>query len=487
MKTSPQPELTNDEMQRLVLLDTNYTYSEAVAKETAIKLAAQMKDGQSRTISKVLTVPSLYSITGKTDIATDFKISKPKTPSLYVVNFRDAKGFVVVSADKRAPEILATVETSTIDSLAHQGLRIFLDNAVQYMDTKVAATEALRGDAVFNSMVNKLSKALYHEQPVVTDKNPTSGRVANVPCPQTAVHVPGAASTLSTDCGGGNTCLAYVFTTPILTQNAISYISQPKLKTLWGQYAPFNNQQPSGGCNTGNYSCGNGGNNNKYLAGCVPVAEGQVVAYFYSKKDPAWLTITNKNKCDYSSSDIDQVSKLLHAILLAYGSRASSGCVETKVTQPSGDGSGLVPMGISPWFGLVPGEWRGYNTGDIRNSIANGSPVIINGSQHLSCVLYCWGTGKAHEWIIDGMRDLGITTTYQVTTSYYGSAYCSSQASSSYTYNSFATTSTEIWQNWGLEGNGNGWVAQGVFKPIGYSEDYDFNHANYIIAYITPL
>jgi len=29
-------------------------------------------------------------------------------------------------------------------------------------------------------------------------------------------------------------------------------------------------------------------------------------------------------------------------------------------------------------------------------------------------------------------------------------------------------------------------VTEGVFKPIGYTEEYDFNHANYIVAYITP-
>ncbi len=100
MKPRTQPQLTNEEMQRLVLLDTNYTYPVAIAKETALKVATQMKDGQNRVISNEVTVPSLYSITGKTNITTDFSISKPKIPSLYVINFKDSKGFVVVSADK---------------------------------------------------------------------------------------------------------------------------------------------------------------------------------------------------------------------------------------------------------------------------------------------------------------------------------------------------------------------------------------------------
>ncbi len=357
---------------------------------------------------------------------------------------------------------------------------------MQYIDSKVAETEALRGDAAFNSMVDKLSKALYLEKSTPTDRAISSGRVTSGFCPEAVVYVPGV---VPPECG--NTCQSYVFTTPILTQNVTYYVAQPVIKTLWNQYAPFNSAYPSGGCNTGNYSCGNGGNNNKYLAGCVPVAEGQVVAYFYSRNNPTWQTITNKNACDYSGSGINTVSSLLKAIFLIYGSRGTYGCSKTGVYQPISDVSkgNNPPLGISPIFGLRNGEWRPYNVNDIRNSLANGSPVIINRSLHLTCIplIGCWGSGKAHEWIIDGMRDLQVRTTYQVTTSYYGSDYCSNQPSSNYTYSSTVTTATEIWQNWGLLG-GNGWYGQGIFEPnFPHTEDLNFNHANYIIAYITPL
>ncbi|MBI1768666.1 MAG: C10 family peptidase [Bacteroidetes bacterium] len=474
-------ELTNEEMTRLVLLDTSYVYPEADGHELALNISSKFlnnKDGIMRTISNFISVPSLYRTTGKTLIKTDFAVSKPNTPSLYIANFKDEKGYVVISADKRAHEVLAVVGGGTIDQTAHIGLRIFLENAVKHVDEKVAQLESLRGDKIFNSMVAKLEASLNSKQ---GDSKPVKdGRVANVPCQQQQkLHVPG--QVLSCDPG----CTAYTTTTPIATMNVTNYVTAPLLTTLWHQGPPYNNGQPDAGCTSG-YVCGV---NQKYLAGCVAIAEGQVVAYFNAKKYANWQTIVGKSCSSYTTDESNTVADLAHSIYLDYGIYVKRNCDETGAGFNIGDFQFTNPRGISGRYGLVQGEWRSWNTGDIRNSLANGSPVVIQGTLNLCCFIWCWGCGGGHEWVIDGMRDLGVQTTYRVITTYTGTG-CPPDWNSTYT--STSTTATQIHQNWGWgPGRGSGpsdWYAQDCFQsnvPVG--RDINFNHANYIVAYITPL
>ncbi len=470
---SSKPDLTNDEIRRLVLLDTSFIYPEKQARANALNLAAQFlnkRDGINRSISNLITVGSLYSINGTTLIKTDFSISKPQTPSLYIYNFKGAHGYVILSADTRAAEILATVGSGNIDSLAHPGLRIFLSNAVSYIDRKVAEMESYRGDAAFQRMLEKLRVALLGK----SQKSIVGGRV-------------GACQSVI-DCGGPpDGCVLVSITVPISAVNTTTYIAQPLLTTLWDQKPPYNNGQPNSGC-LARSACGS---NYNYLAGCVPVAEGQVVAHFQTS--PIWQSIDGKICQNYTPDESNTVATLLHNIYLSYGIYVARSCDATGAGLDFGDIHFTDPRGITPAYGLVQGHWRAWNTSDIRNSLSNGSPVIIEGMQHLCCFIYCWGCGDGHEWVIDGMRDLGVQTIYQFTATYQG-AYCDASQQNyyqSYTYTTNTTTATQIHQNWGW-GGGMGsdpsdWYAQDVFMSnVTSDQNYNFNHANYIVAYITP-
>lgn len=457
-------QLTDDELARLALLDNNYTILEARGRDMALSLASKFldsKDGVKRTISSFVTVPSLYSITGKTLIKTDFAVSKPATPSLYVANFNDHKGFVILSADKRAPGILAIVGSGAIDSTSHIGLRIFLENSMKHIDEKVAKTESFRGDAIFKSLVAKL------QSNVNQNKSVDGGRVEQLACTQN------------------------IITDPYNSVISTNYITSPLLKTLWDQGPPFNYGMPDAGCNSSGYC---GGANTKYLAGCVPVAEGQVVAYFYARRNVGdWSSVTTaQTGCAFSGSQSSEVSSLLHNIYLDYGIYTSRTCAATAAGMQVGDISVTNPRGISPPYGLNTGNWRSWNTGDMRNSLANGSPVVICGNLNLCCFIYCWGCGEGHEWVVDGMRDINMTTTYEVITTYSGgSGNCPPNSVAYYTTTS--TINTQIHQNWGwgpgMGSDPNDWYNQDVFQSNIASTstgDINFDHANYIVAYITP-
>jgi hypothetical protein len=478
-KKPDQPNLTEAEIKRLVLLDEDYVYPLEQTKTNAMNLAAKFldeKDGVKRSISKLITVPSRYSIEKKTLIKTDFSIAKPETPSLYIANFNEKDGYVILSADKRVPEIVAIVGSGTIDSLAHPGLRVFLSNAVMHMDEMVAEMESFRNDVAFRSMVAKLGEALTKEK----EKTSKSGRSA-IGCQY--LRVPGGRTDIN--CPGG--CSYYTSTVPIQTVNTETYIAPILLSTLWEQGPPFNNGQPEGGCQSSSYYCGT---NSRYLAGCVAISESQVVAHFAAKTNSFWQSITTKGCQNFSNPEADAVAGLNHSIYLDYGIYVSRSCGSTAAGFQWGDLQFTDPRGISPKYGLVEGEWRAWNTTHIRNSLSQGSPVIIQGKQHLCWALFGWvGCGGGHQWVIDGMRDLGVQTTYQFV-AYYEGDDCPSNEVTYYTYSINSTTNTQIHQNWGWGPNmgsgANDWYAQNAFESnVPHTGDWNYNHANYIVAYIT--
>lgn len=92
------------------------------------------------------------------------------------------------------------------------------------------------------------------------------------------------------------------------------------------------------------------------------------------------------------------------------------------------------------------------------------------------------------------MRDLGVQTTYRFTAFFQGEECLPHQYDyfQTYTYTTNTTTATQIHQNWGwgpFTGSGlNDWYAQDVFQSSYQRPRWDnnYNHANYIVAYITP-
>jgi hypothetical protein len=89
------------------------------------------------------------------------------------------------------------------------------------------------------------------------------------------------------------------------------------------------------------------------------------------------------------------------------------------------------------------------------------------------------------------MQDLGVQTTYRFTGYYQGDDCPNGSQTTTYTYTTNTTTNTQIHQNWGWgSGKGSGpndWYAQDVFQSSFTQPGWDnnYNHANYIVAYIT--
>jgi hypothetical protein len=465
-----QPDLTQEEIKRFILLDTNFHYPLAKAKQDAITIAAELdreelKNGieTKRTIEEILS----YSIP---DTIYHSKSKSKVDPGVHVFNFGDNRGFAIISGDKRIEGRLGWSGNGKIDRNPHAGLRIFLSKVVPYFQYKRQEVEAMRGDSLHRSLLLKLSK-FKKKDPA---KGNPGGRIDAEPCLQLRTDFPcPAACTLS----AGYTQISSVdYTTTVVA---------PLLKTNWDQYAPYNNLYESG-CNWVN-NCVNAINNN-YKAGCVPISEAQVIAYFYDKRYGGdWTAIANNPGRCYNATQAWMVAALVKGVYDHYWvtSKTCDGGTFTfdrDVWFLNGD------RGIHPDFGLVQGDWREYNTGDLRASILNGSPVPTQGSQHEWCLLWNWGCVPdptvMHQWVMDGILTTNRSTTYMVNPVDYDLC----QYLPSYTFTSYNTLGYFTHINWGWGNNGSsGWYSEAVFggwNVTGSHWENKYDHDVKIIAYI---
>lgn len=493
-----QPNLTGEEIKRLVLLNTNYTYPEADAKENAVKLAGQLlKDNTVRTVANLLTVPSRYSLEGKTLIKTDTAIAKPLTPSLYIANFANNNGYIILSADKRVTDIVGIAAGGNINrETFHTGLEVFLSNAIYSMDEKVAQMESLREDSVYNSMLEKLDKA--REANIKATAN---GRTSlEEPCAR--IHAPGRASNCGIDCYYNSDVIARQTVDNINTSVA------PLLTTAWYQGPPYNTiTQPctpdgllgalcrstpsSGTAQTGIGIC----DMPIYKSGCYwasssAIAEAQVVAYFYAQNSPNrldWRNLNSRNCPSYTWLDRSLMTELMNSVNDLYLNSGACGISGTNWSDFLKNRPATV---ISSLYGLKKGEWRDRNDNDTKNSLLRGSPVPIKGAPALCCWakiwginIMCTGCGDGFEWVIDGLRDISTTTTTTYR-SYYTGSECTEeqyQYSSTYTYTTTSAVTTQVHNNWGTSPDSQ----KNTWNSINYFSNY--GHETKIVAYITPL
>ncbi len=126
-KKLDQPELTTEEVKRLILLDTNYVYSLASATKDAAQIATELDQSDLRkgkNIKRSISQVIAYSIPDT--IRFPKSINRKNDPGFYVFNFSGNNGFAIISGDERVLGRLGYSGTGTLDNDPHTGLRIFM-------------------------------------------------------------------------------------------------------------------------------------------------------------------------------------------------------------------------------------------------------------------------------------------------------------------------------------------------------------------------
>ncbi len=227
--------------------------------------------------------------------------NRKNDPGFYVFNFTNKSGFALISGDKRIAGRLGWSGNGTIDNNPHAGLRIFLSRMIPYFQFKRQEIEAMRGDSTHINLLRKLSD--FKKDDSVSKTQNSGARVE---------YCLSAGGRVAVACSGS--CDKYSYSTLISSYNTTTPDVSPLLQTNWHQNAPYNQLYESG-CNSFNAGCYS---NSNYSAGCVPISEAQVIAYFYGKNPTRygadWQAISNNPGCTYTDPQFAAVSALVKAV-----------------------------------------------------------------------------------------------------------------------------------------------------------------------------
>ncbi len=216
------------------------------------------------------------------------------------------------------------------------------------------------------------------------------------------------------------------------TQTRATTLAGPLLTTKWGQFAPYNKNCPY----IGNSQC---------LAGCIPIAVAQVAAYH---RFPSYKALGRWDTYDWNAM-------LASATIPDNGSRAATDVaflvhyigMSTEVTYGV-TATGGAPSNVLNWFRnsaiySSPGTMGWFSSVATIASLRQNCPVIAGGLDPRVDVGHCW--------VIDG---------YSETLS--GDP------------NGWIAVDRYFHNNWGWDGDANGWFAERAFNPYLSGQSLNF-------------
>jgi len=324
-------------------------------------------------------------------------VSQTNDTLMYVVNYGDSKGWLVVSADKRTPALLSYSEKGNFDlQNPNPGDMVLLtDNA----------------DAIASLKDKKIDKDSYSYK-LWTDIE--TQRISGRRMP-----------------GPGEITEGYWKRVNLGTTTTISSTKKvgPLLKTTWHQRAPLNHHVPRDMRQTAVNNL-----HPRCAVGCVAVATSQVMYYlqdkynrnapiptkgsceglvwknghsvrrtFESPSNSAWdkMNLTGRS---YGSGSIDQTSLLLGLIGSELG---------TSYGESSSAKSGNI-LEVFHKHNFTGGNRESFNNNKAISELDAGRPVLVDAAR--TKIHHGWGPWKktiyknGHQWVMDGYDK--ITTMY---------------------------------------------------------------------------
>ncbi|MEM9548809.1 MAG: C10 family peptidase [Bacteroidota bacterium] len=342
-------------------------------------------------------------------------------PALYVFNYENDQGYLVVSADWRHEPICAITKAGTFPdyeapSAIFEWFEATIEN-IEFIRYNGINNDA-RGIAGWNKLIDDLDLAL-DPIPFGSDccdecPNWPDCLLDPVGCGDPTIHC-------------GDPCGDYVTT-----------IVGPLMSTEWGQKCTYNEQVDDKNCSGVCWS------NTRAYTGCVATAMSQIVRY--------WEINTSHNY-NYSTMPDNSGDSEVQRLMSDTGESVDMdyGC------SSSGAKSSKVPGALKDDFNFSSANRSGYGSGSYQTVVSNlnaGRPVYLDGCRSKKKFLgITVGYSNCHAWICDG---------YWRTNNY-----C-------YSYLKF-------YMNWGWNGSHNGWFAFNNWtipannRNYQYARDYIYN------------
>jgi hypothetical protein len=325
-------------------LDTNFI-SMVDARQFAERITPEVfQNGENKTVIR--------------NIVSSFKLKDSKgQPAIYVFNYENSGGYVVMSADYRYEAICAFVETGNLSSSADLPAALAC-----WFGATVEDIEGLRKGNLFDDGGGRYSWAILAGKLELEYNPPYYGSVV--------------LSFADRDCG-----------------NYQYYYKNALLKTTWDQTCGYNDQIPVTGCSE---DCG------RAPTGCVAVVGAQLLRY-WAKPSPfnyAYATMPNSQ----GNSEIQRM-------MLNVGQLVN---MDWNCVNPDGSGgSGAVTEDLHNVFQTyhyytAPGNYDDYENSSrwiLKSDIDAGRPVVMDGCTDQQVIFgFKIKRGRCHAWLCDGYR-----------------------------------------------------------------------------------
>lgn len=309
------------------------------------------------------------------------------TPLLYVVNYKDNQGFVIISATKKYYPVLAYSEQGNYNLNADDGSVIWFDEIKTKIEKVSLDSSALKDYhwMAFEKSPQRPPSTRWeweggdvyywwwetiHEARVEFNKGPSKGgyvhpgyeefytideiRGYNLMADEQLDNI---ANRLIQSGFEPDVALFGVF--DHLTVEAVWAL----IETTWHQREPYNNKVP-----------------NNYPAGCVPIAVAQMMNYHQWPDHYRWSAIgANYINNEHLQNFIVEVGS---AVDVHYGPDGSSSDMPSAM-------SGFRSFDYSVNLSYT------YDTGRIKEELKSGKPIYMTGQKQY---------GSGHAWICDGYR-----------------------------------------------------------------------------------
>lgn len=274
------------------------------------------------------------------EIVSKFTIEAQGQPAMYIVNYADNKGFVILAADKREMPILAYAEEGNF-------------HLTKDMPAGLQEWIEVRKQLIVDIRNKNNNPTIKPPMPIPPDDN--------LP-PQTLP-----------DCDA-----------PLEV-----YETVPLLQTTWDQTCGYNFLCPP----ADNAPCG------KTLTGCVATAMAQIMRYHQHPQNYNWNMMPNKYKYPMKEEDMLEVAKLMrdvgNQVDMEYGADASSANVDKDVPKA------FKAFGYNSAVKYLPYENTG-NFQVVKNEINAKKPVLFSGGHKGNGWFPSYEGG--HAWVCDGYK-----------------------------------------------------------------------------------
>ena len=402
---STETKASNDGLLGWVALTGQTNISAEEAQETALATAMQMREVEGIVTKAPLKIGSIEVVKGNTRkpyVPTKGN-AKPEQADVYIVNFANNQGYVITSADRRVPGVLAYNSYGHLgDTISNPGQAILFSYMQAYIEEQRAAFEANK-----EKLATEAEEAIFKQ----LSKERQAELIAQGLFDKEGKRVK---SKFEPDEGKGRKFKNFLCIEPDHYKEDIYIYGEwktdvigPLVKTLWSQENDYNEKV--------SMQCGN----NKAPVGCVSVAVGQLLAY-HKKPDSVvgrkmhWDDMTKIDSGDMFSNiyshNVWNNSTAKEDIQYLLAHLGDNDLLEMKYTCDKGSSSDVdKALHTFHQLGYKDAYVENFQVPKVISEIKKRNPIYIGGSDIVETYKTGWWIFKTthykysgHAWVIDG-------------------------------------------------------------------------------------